>query len=164
MKKLIKILFSFLLVLVLSNNANSATWINNSSSSTAEYKLQTLIIREHNRICIRNLYQNLDLKSVARWRAKDMIVRNYFSHTIKGTNKKVWDYFYRWNIRWTAAAEIIVWNTYSDTVAADVAYRQFMGSDGHRNIIRSCRYYRVGVGSYKGTTNKRMFAVVFTRY
>jgi uncharacterized protein YkwD len=75
----------------------------------------------------------------------------------------VWDYFYKWDIHYSAVAEIIAWNTYGDNETADMAFKQFMGSDPHRKIIQSCKYKRLGAGAYQGSTDKHMFVVIFTR-
>lgn len=139
------------------------TWNENSYGPSAELQLETLLMKEHNRLCSKPLYRNTALKSCARWRAKDMLVRDYFSHTIKGTTNKVFAYFSRYNIPWTAAGEIMAWNTNTDTEAALAAYRQFMASHDHRVLLQSCRYYRLGAGAYK-QNGKRMFVVLFTRY
>ena len=59
-----------------------------STSSASE--LVTLTNRARASAGLRALKVDSTLASVARWRSKDMIVRDYFSHTIPGYGK-VWD-------------------------------------------------------------------------
>lgn len=156
-----RLLVGLAIALALLIPGTAAAWTNNSYSLTAENRLAYLIQREHLRWCKSRVYRNSPLNYVARWRARDMVVRNYFSHTIKGTTRRVFDYFYRWRIQWVYAGEIMAWNTYSDAESPNVAYRQFMGSYSHRKLIHTCRFRRLGVGAYKGGS-KHMFVVVFT--
>lgn len=144
--------------------ALSFVWPHNSYSLTAERQLATMINREHHRVCGNYLYSSWSLKLVARWRAKDMIVRNYFSHTILGTaNRKAWDYYYRWHIRWYMAGEDIAWNTYPANLAAKGVFAAFMASPSHRALIQWCGYRRFGVGAYQGGGYKKMFVIEVVR-
>lgn len=136
-------------------------------SKTGESRLGSLINAEHRRVCgnniaVRQPYQN---RNLARWRAKDMLERRYFSHTIKGTNNKAFDYFRRYGIRtWQAGGEIIAYHAYygeNEYDSASRAFRQFMGSSTHRSVIRTCRYNAVGVGNYV-RDGRFYYAVIFT--
>lgn len=143
--------------------AFSFVWPYNSYSLTAEVQLANRIEAEHHRVCNVYLYSDSGLKLAARWRARDMIVRNYYSHIILGTHNYVWDYFYRWHIRWSMAGEDITWNAYPVSLAARGAFDQFMGSPSHRALIQWCGYRRFGVGAYQGEGNKKMFVVEVVR-
>jgi len=90
-----------------------------------------------------------------------MILRGYFSHTTPD-GRKWWSFIQKANIKYASAGENIVWNTYPDDLSAAAAYNQFMGSSGHRALIRSCTYTRIGVGDYK-VGDKRMFTVLFIK-
>ena len=75
------------------------------------------------------------LKSVARWRSKDMIDRDYFSHTIPGFGK-VWDKLHDIGYCYKVAGENIGWNNYPDDIATAAIHSMFMDSPGHRaNIL-----------------------------
>jgi uncharacterized protein YkwD len=92
-----------------------------------------------------------------------MAVRDYFSHTIKGTSYNVFHYLYpRYGIRWSRAGEIIAWNTYGDYASVGEAMRGWMASPGHRAIILDCRYTRMRVGSYK-LGSKHLYVALFIR-
>ena len=157
-------LLGVLMALVVALTSVSA-WTSGPSAS-AEYRLEYLIKSEHYHWCGRGhaIARYWRLKAPARWRAKDMVVRNYFSHTIKGTTHNVFYYFGRryYVGSWSLAGEIIAWNTYSDAQSVTVAFQMWMKSYGHRAIIRNCRFTRLSVGSYK-QGSKHMYVALFTR-
>ena len=77
----------------------------------------------------------LDARRVARWRSKDMIERDYFSHSIPGYGK-VWDKLHAIGYCYKVAGENIGWNNYPDDIATAAIHKMFMGSSGHRaNIL-----------------------------
>lgn len=158
-----RLLVALAIVGALISPASAVAWTS-GPSSTAEYRLEYLIKSAHYKRCGRGhaIARYWPLKAPARWRAKDMVVRNYFSHTIKGTSRHVWDYFGRYGIRWSRAGEIIAWNTYSDSQSPYVAMRGWMASPSHRAIILDCRYTRMRVGSYK-QGSKHMYVALFIR-
>jgi len=162
--KLLRSLSLFVLLAVLSVTGISAdtfSWRSATTSDRAEGILRSLIKTEHARVCANTLSGDARLKWMARYRATDMVVRGYFSHTTPEGNK-VWDFMPAGGISFQSAAEILAWNSYPDDYAARAAYNQFMGSSGHRAAIQSCDYTRLGVGDYKAGS-KRMFVVLFTR-
>jgi hypothetical protein len=150
--------------LVFPATAHAATWPAGNDNPTAESRLASLIIAEHKRSTGTSLYRVPQHNSIDDWRAKDMAERNYFSHTILGTNKKVFDYFGKYGIGyWTGAAEIIAWNTYSDSESADVAFRGWMNSPTHRAVIQTAGYNAFGVGSYKRPDGRKVFVATFSK-
>src|SRR3989344_6038752 len=71
----------------------SGPWEPNTFNPNAEDALAMLINTEHRRLCGNNPFRSYQLNKISRWRSQDMILRNYFSHTILGTDKKVFSYF-----------------------------------------------------------------------
>jgi hypothetical protein len=139
-------------------------WAGGSFDGAAEDTMASLISAEHARVCGTTLLRAFQHDSIDRWRAKDMVVRGYFSHIIKGTSRNVFSYFADYGIRgYLGGGEIIAWNMYPDDVAAGAAFNSFMGSPGHRAVIRSCSNNTFGVGAFKGTNGRKMFAVTFSR-
>lgn len=154
-----------LAALVLSGVVPTPTraWSAGSTDVAAENRLAYLVNREHIRVCGRGMLRAYPHNNVDRWRAKDMVVRDYFSHTILGTSKKAWNYFAKYGNRdWKGAGENIGWNNYPDNVAADAIFQMFMASPGHRGLIQACAYNTFGVGAYKGPTGKKMFVTTFS--
>jgi hypothetical protein len=132
----------------------------------AESKLASLIKAEHLRVCGTVLTRAAQHTSLDRWRARDMLSRNYFSHTIPG-GSYYWDHFRHFGIEdWVSpyASEILATNTHvsSDSAAGTYAYKSFMASAPHRGAIRNCSYNTFGVGAYR-EGSRRDFAVTFSR-
>ncbi|NJD29234.1 MAG: hypothetical protein FIA92_13175 [Chloroflexi bacterium] len=97
------------------------------------------------------LKYDADLRSVARWRSKDMYDRNYFSHDIpKPPGGKVFDELQRRGICYQVAGENIGRNNYPDDVATQTMFNGWMNSSGHKAVILGTGYKRIGVGAFKG--------------
>jgi hypothetical protein len=64
--------------------ARVAAWSSGTFSSTSERELIALTNRSRASAGLRSLRVDSTLTSVARWRSKDMIERDYFSHDIPG--------------------------------------------------------------------------------
>lgn len=132
---------------------------------TAEYQLGARIKAEHYRACGRPIYRSTLLLSAARWRAKDMVVRNYYSHAIPPLGLRVWSYFPRWGITYRYAGEDISsapapW--YRANIV-DWAWDGWMSSASHRALIRDCRMTRLAVGIYRGSNGERRVAAEFIK-
>lgn len=136
-------------------------WDINSFSSTSEAQLVSLTNQARAAAGLRALKVDSTLTSVARWRSKDMIVRDYFSHTILGTSYQVFHVLDQKGYCYSLAGENIGWNTYDDAVATAQIQRQFMDSPGHRANILGKTWDAIGVGAYKGPDGKKMWTVLF---
>lgn len=85
-------------------------------------------------------------------RAKDMGVRNYFSHQILGCGLLgVTTLLNAAGISLSGSGENIAWlsGTTDPVVAANNLHGQWMNSDGHRKNILNPLWTRIGVGSWK---------------
>jgi uncharacterized protein YkwD len=116
------------------------------------------------------LQQHATLVSLARWRSRDMIERNYFDHTIKGTSCLVYCYYDSNGLVYDWAGENIAWNSgQTDDYSPVRAHEQFMGSSTHRGLILYGPYTHGGVGAYGAdnveflgyTHNPRMYTELF---
>jgi uncharacterized protein YkwD len=136
-------------------------WDNNSFSSTSEAQLVSLTNRARASAGLRALKVDSKLTAIARWRSKDMIVRDYFSHTILGTSYNVFHVMDTKGYCYKIAGENIGWNNYPDDVATTTIQRQFMESPGHRANILGKAWDVIGIGAYKGPTGKKMWTVIF---
>jgi uncharacterized protein YkwD len=67
-------------------------WDAGTYSSTSEAQLISLQNQARASAGLKALRLDTALRTIARWRSKDMIDRDYFSHTIKGTSKNVFWY------------------------------------------------------------------------
>jgi uncharacterized protein YkwD len=136
-------------------------WDANSFSSASESKLVSLTNQARAAAGLRSLKVDSKLTAIARWRSKDMIVRDYFSHTIKGTSYNVFHTLDQKGYCYRIAGENIGWNNYPDDVATTTIQRQFMNSPDHRSNILGRAWDVIGVGAYKGPTGKKMWTVIF---
>jgi len=138
----------------------TSAWNGGSFSSASEAELVTLTNRSRASAGLRALIVDSALTSVARWRSKDMIDRDYFSHDIPGYGK-VWDKLHAIGYCYKGAGENIGWNNYPDDVATAAVHQAFMDSSGHRANILGAAWDHIGIGAYKGPTGKKMWTVLF---
>jgi Cysteine-rich secretory protein family len=95
------------------------------------------------------LQQHGTLVSLARWRSRDMIERNYFSHTILGTGCEVYCYYDQNGLSYTWGGENIAWNSgRTDDYSPVRAHEQFMGSATHRANVLNPNFSHGGVGAW----------------
>ncbi|HET6379897.1 MAG TPA: CAP domain-containing protein [candidate division Zixibacteria bacterium] len=97
----------------------------------------------------RALQQHSTLISLARWRSKDQVDRNYFSHTILGTGYAVYHWYDLNGLRYSWGGENIGWNNgFSDGDSPVEIHEGFMDSPGHRANILEPSFTHGGVGAY----------------
>jgi uncharacterized protein YkwD len=102
------------------------------------------------------------LASVARWRSKDMVERNYFGHSIPPGGTKVFDELTRIGYCYTVAGENIGQNNFPDDSATQTIQDGFMNSPTHRaNILGT--WAMIGVGAYKGADGTHVWTVLFSQ-
>ena len=138
----------------------AAAWSAGTFSSSSERELVALTNRSRAAAGLRSLRVDSTLASVARWRSKDMIERDYFSHQIPGYGsvfRKLDSKGYCYKV----AGENIGWNTYPDDDATAAIHQMFMDSSGHRANILGKAWDAIGVGAYKGSGGKKMWTVLF---
>jgi uncharacterized protein YkwD len=146
--------------ITLAAPARVAAWSSGTFSSASERELIALTNRSRASAGLRSLRVDSTLTSVARWRSKDMIDRDYFSHDIPGYGsvfKKLDSKGYCYRL----AGENIGWNTYPDDQATAAIHQMFMDSAGHRENILGKAWEVIGVGAYKGADGKKMWTVLF---
>jgi len=145
---------------VLAMPATTIAWSANAFSSSSEQQLLALTNQARASAGRRSLRWDSTLASIARWRSKDMITRDYFSHDIPGVGR-VFDVMDSRGYCYKVAGENIGWNTYPDDVATAQIQAAFMGSSGHRANILAADWDHIGIGAYKGADGKKMWTVLF---
>ena len=140
----------------------AAAWSPGTYSAAAEAELVQLTNQARASAGLPALVVDSALTSIARWRSKDMIVRDYFSHDIPG-GTSVFDVIQDKGYCFKLAGENIGWITADDATAAAGVQSMFMNSPGHRANIMGKTWDRIGIGAYQGDTEKRMFTVLFVQ-
>ena len=140
---------------VTSVAAPSGTFGGSSGSlrSSSGAGLVSLANRARANAGLRALKVDSSLTSVARWRSKDMLTRDYFSHTIPGYGK-VWDKLHAIGYCYKVGGENIGWNNYPDDTATAAIQQAFMDSAGHRANNLGSDWDVHGVGAFKDSTGK----------
>jgi uncharacterized protein YkwD len=97
----------------------------------------------------RAVAQHGTLVSLARWRSKDQVQRNYFSHTILGTGYEVYHWYDQNGLNYSWGGENIGWNSgASDSDSPVLIHEGFMNSPGHRANVLEPSFTHGGVGAY----------------
>ncbi len=156
----VAVLFGLTSVAALAIPARSLAWDGNSFDPSAEAELIALTNRARAGAGLKALRVDSTLASVARWRSKDMIDRDYFSHDIPDYGR-VFDKLNDIGYCYKVAGENIGWNTYPDDQATAAIQQMFMDSPGHRSNILGSDWDVIGVGAYKGPGDKKMWTVLF---
>ena len=145
---------------IIATPAMTLGWSAGAFSSASEQQLLALTNQARSSAGRKTLRWDGALASIARWRSKDMITRDYFSHDIPGGGR-VFDTMTARGYCYNVAGENIGWNTYPDDVATAQIQRMFMDSSGHRSNIVGKAWDRIGIGAYKGPGGKKMWTVLF---
>ena len=145
---------------VLATPVTTLAWSSGAFSSASERQLLALTNQARSSAGRKTLRWDGALASIARWRSKDMIQRDYFSHNIPGGGM-VFDEMTARGYCYKVAGENIGWNTYPDDAATSQIQQMFMNSPGHRSNILGRDWDRIGIGAYKGAGGKKMWTVLF---
>jgi uncharacterized protein YkwD len=157
----VAIAFTVSSVGLLAAPVSTFAWDAGSFSSASEQQLIVLTNQSRANAGRRALRVDAALTSIARWRAKDMITRNYFSHSIPPSGKQVFAVMSERGYCFNLAGENIGWNTYPDDVATAQIHQMFLDSPSHRENIMGPAWDVIGVGAYKGPDGKKMWTVLF---
>jgi uncharacterized protein YkwD len=153
--------FSITSIGLLAAPTSADAWSSGQYNSTSEHQLVALTNQSRAAAGLRALRVDSTLTAIARSRSRDMIVRNYFSHSIPPSGKNVFSILDSKRYCYAIAGENIGWNNYPDDVATKTIHKQFMASPSHRSNILGKRWDVIGIGAYKGPTGKKMWTVLF---
>jgi hypothetical protein len=138
----------------------AAAWTPGAFNASSESQLVSLTNQARAAAGLRALKVDGTLRDVARWRSKDMIDNDYFSHSIPGVGN-VFDVLSQRGYCYELAGENIGWNTYPDAEATAAIQQMFMDSSGHRANVLGDAWEVVGIGAYSGDGDKKMWTVLF---
>ena len=137
-----------------------AAWTPGDYNAASESDLVALTNQARAAAGLPALKVNATLRGIARWRSKDMIDRDYFSHSIPGGGD-VFAEMTRQGYCYDLAGENIGWNTYPDAEATAAIQEMFMGSPSHRENLLGPAWSVIGIGAYSGDGDKKMWTVLF---
>jgi uncharacterized protein YkwD len=103
------------------------------------------------------------LQSVARFRSEDMVVRNYFSHSIPPDSHQVFDILKQRGISYARAGENLGRNNSPDYVTVQTVEQAFMNSPRHRSILLYPDYTNLGTGVAESGDGMKVYTVLFTQ-
>ena len=140
-------------------------WDPGSYSGASESQLIALQNQARASAGLKSLKASSALRTIARWRSKDMAERDYFSHTIKGTSHNVFWYMqHEYGYCFKLAGENIGTLTWEGATVEDATnwiFEQFMNSAGHRANIVGKAWDVVAVGAYKTTGDTFLWTAIF---
>ncbi|HEY8922526.1 MAG TPA: CAP domain-containing protein [Candidatus Limnocylindria bacterium] len=117
--------------------------------SSAEATLWQLLNGDRTNNGLPPLAKHSTLVSLARWRSKDMVDRDYFNHTILGTAYQIYHWYDSNGLSWSSGGENIGYNNgFSDADSPVKINEGFMASSGHRANILNSAWSHGGVGAY----------------
>jgi uncharacterized protein YkwD len=141
---------------------DASAWTAGTFSATSESQLITLTNQARANAGLPALTLDTTLRAEARSRSKDMIDNNYFSHSIPPDGHSVFTELRAMGYCYSIAGENIGWNTYPDATATQTIQDSFMGSTAHRDNILGVSWTSIGIGAYQGSTDKKMWTVLFS--
>jgi len=128
----------------------------NTAGLTAdEQNMLNMVNSERSKNGLAPLKANLKLTGVARLKAKDMIDKNYFSHT-SPTYGSPFDMMRQYGITYRTAGENL-----AGAPSVNSAHTNLMNSPGHRANILNSSFKEVGIGVVNGGPYGKMFVQMF---
>jgi uncharacterized protein YkwD len=139
----------------------SLAWSPSSFDAASERQLFSLINDARHDAGRVAVHWDVVLAAVARSRSRDMSLRGYFDHTIKGTGRHFWDLLDARGYCYNQAGEAIGFTQYwPDAEATKVVFGLFMNSPPHRALFLGRAWDSVGIGAYKGVDDKILYTVL----
>lgn len=142
-----------------SKNTTTTTPSTNDSYSYAitadEQKMIDLVNSERAKQGLPALNPDMEVMRVARIKAEDLSVNNYFSHQ-SPTYGSPFDMLSSFKISYKSAGENIAGNS-----TVEAAHTALMNSSGHRANILGQNYDTIGIGIYNDSRYGKVFVQVF---
>ena len=139
----VALVFAATSVFSLAAPSPAAAWSENAFSAASENELVALTNQSRAAAGRKALKVDSELRSIARWRSKDMIQRDYFSHDIPGYGS-VFDVMSDKGYCYHIAGENIGWNN------AERQHRHPEGPQRLHGLVRAPRQHpRQGLGRHR---------------
>ena len=140
---------------------DGGSWLPGTFSSTDEALLLKLTNNARASAGLKALKVSSELASRARWRSKDMAVKDYFGHKIPPDGKMVFDYLKADGFCYSVAGENLGTNTFSDDIATETIQQGFMDSSSHRANILGTGWDVIGIGAFEGADGTHFWTILF---
>lgn len=127
-------------------------------NNSKEQQMINLINQARSNAGLPALQVSSDLTKAARAKSKDMVDKNYFSHT-SPTYGSLTSMLQHFGISYSAAGENLAMNTNG---SVNAAHESLMNSPGHRSNILEPRFSYVGVGIQVRSDGSHYFTQLFT--
>jgi uncharacterized protein YkwD len=145
--------------------APARAWGEGGYSSGSERLVVSLQNQARASAGLRTLKTDGALRTIARWRSKDMAERDYLSHTVKGTSRGVFWYMqYEYDYCFKVAGEnlgTVTWPGASESDVTTYVFNEWLKSSGHRANIMGKGWDVVGVGAIRWTADTYVWTVLF---
>lgn len=123
--------------------------------SADEQRMVELVNQERAKYGLAPLKANMDLVRVARLKAKDMVDKNYFSHT-SPTYGSPFAMMQQFGISYRTAGENL-----AGAPSVEIAHQNLMNSSGHRANILNSSFSQIGIGVVEGSIYGKIFVQMF---
>lgn len=127
----------------------------NANLSEDEQEMLTLVNRERLKNGLKPLSINIKLANTARTKARDMLLKNYFSHN-SPTFGSPFDMIKSFGITYRTAGENL-----AGAGTTEKAHKNLMDSPGHRSNILNSNYREIGIGIVSGGPYGKIFVQLF---
>lgn len=132
--------------------------------NSAEFKTFQLHNQVRKNNGVRQLCVHPKLVKSARAHSRDMINRNYFSHTTQGSGRSAGDRISATGYNWRTYGENIAWGSGTRGTPQSI-HNSWMNSSGHRQNMLNGAFHEVGIGAvtgnFQGNSNATMYTVNF---
>ena len=152
---------AFAAAALLACSGTTHAWAAGTFSDGDEQLLFALTNQDRASAGLSTLVDDGYLHSEARWRAKDMGDRNYFSHEIPPDGRMVFDYMQSDGYCFRVAGENIGLTTFGDSDATTTLEQAFLGSPEHRDNIMG-GWTNMSVGAYEAPDGRKLYSVLFS--
>jgi uncharacterized protein YkwD len=146
---------------LVASPAHVRAWDAGTFSASDEVLLVNLTNQARAAAGLGSLRVSSALRSLAEWRSKDMVERNYFAHEIPPEGNLVFHYMDERGIAYQLAGENIGWDNAPDDQATAVVQQMFMDSPLHRANILNAKWDSIGVGAFKSSDGVMKFTILF---
>jgi hypothetical protein len=159
--RIVGVAIVFALVAVLGATGTTHAWAAGTFSDGDEQLLFALTNQDRASAGLSALVDDGYLHQEARWRAKDMGDRNYFSHEIPPDGRMVFAYMQSDGYCFRVAGENIGLTTFGDSDATTTLEQAFLGSPEHRDNIMG-GWTNMSVGAYEAPDGRKLYSVLFS--